>query len=112
VRVVLVFAQEPSVQIVVEEHMPEESATLFRLQMSNRVIGENLTAAQAHLLVGEILGRLASVRRKAVSRGIAGEQPKETRVCSSAVNSQSRRLWRFLRSSTFKTVVSKFRMTT
>jgi hypothetical protein len=35
----------------------------FRLQMSNRVIGENLTAAQAHLLLGEILGRLVSVRR-------------------------------------------------
>jgi hypothetical protein len=46
-------------QIIIEEETPGDSATLFRLQIGDRIVGQNLTAAQAHLLVGEILGRLA-----------------------------------------------------
>ena len=45
--------------ITVEAHTPGDSATMFRLWIDDRIIGESLTAVQAHLRVGEILERVA-----------------------------------------------------
>jgi hypothetical protein len=44
-------------QIVVEAETVGDSRTMFRLRIDSNVIAEGLTAAQAHLLVGEILDR-------------------------------------------------------
>jgi hypothetical protein len=44
-------------QIVVETETAGDSRTMFRLHIDSNVIAEGLTAAQAHLLVGEILDR-------------------------------------------------------
>jgi hypothetical protein len=46
-------------QIVVEAETPGDSRTMFRLRIDANLIAEDLTTAQAHLLVGEILGRIA-----------------------------------------------------
>ncbi len=44
-------------QIVIEAETAGDSRTMFRLRIDANVIAEGLTAAQAHLLVGEILDR-------------------------------------------------------
>jgi hypothetical protein len=49
--------------IAVEAETPDDSATLFRLRIDDMIVGQELTAAQAHLLVGEILERVALPRR-------------------------------------------------
>ena len=49
----------PPVEIRIQAETPGDSASLFRLLIDDKVVGESLTAAQAHLLVGEILGRVA-----------------------------------------------------
>jgi hypothetical protein len=46
-------------QIVVEVETPGDSWTMFRLRS---IIAMGLTAVQAHLLVGEILDRIALPR--------------------------------------------------
>jgi hypothetical protein len=49
-------------RIVIELETPGDSRSLFRLRLDNKVVGENLTAVQAHLLVGEILDRITLPR--------------------------------------------------
>ena len=49
-------------RIVSELDIPGDSRSLFRLRLDNKVVGENLTAVQTHLLVGEILGRITPPR--------------------------------------------------
>jgi hypothetical protein len=49
-------------RIVIEAETPGDSRTMFRVLMDKRVIGENLTAAQAHLIVGELLDRITIPR--------------------------------------------------
>ena len=49
--------------IAVEAESPDDSATLFRLRIDDMIVGQELTAAQAHLLVGEILERVVLPRR-------------------------------------------------
>ena len=49
-------------RIVVELETPGDSRSLFRLRLDNKVVGENLTAVQAHLLIGEILDRITLPR--------------------------------------------------
>ena len=49
-------------QIVIELETPGNSRSLFRLRLDKKVVGENLTAAQAHLLIGEILDRITLPR--------------------------------------------------
>jgi hypothetical protein len=44
--------------IGIEWQTAGDPATMFRLKIDDRIVGENLTAAQAHLLVGEILERI------------------------------------------------------
>ena len=46
-------------QIVIEAETPGNSRTMFRLRIDANLIAEDLTTAQAHLLVGEILERIA-----------------------------------------------------
>jgi hypothetical protein len=46
-------------QIVIEAETPSDSRTMFRLRIDANLIAEDLTTAQAHLLVGEILERIA-----------------------------------------------------
>jgi hypothetical protein len=49
-------------RIVIETETPGDSLTMFRVLIDRLVIGENLTAAQAHLIVGEVLDRLTLPR--------------------------------------------------
>jgi hypothetical protein len=44
--------------ILVEAESPHDSATMFSLRIDDLIVGRGLTAAQAHLLVGEILERV------------------------------------------------------
>ncbi len=46
-------------QIVIELQTPGDSRTMFRLRMDENLIAEGLTAVRAHILVGEILERIA-----------------------------------------------------
>ena len=48
--------------IAVEAESPDDSATMFRLRIDDLIVGQDLTAAQAHLLVGEILERVVLPR--------------------------------------------------
>jgi hypothetical protein len=45
-------------QILIELRTPGDSGSLFRFRLDNKVIKENLTAVQTHLLIGEILDRI------------------------------------------------------
>ena len=46
-------------EIVIEAETPGNSRTMFRLRINANSIAEGLTAVQAHVLVGEILERIA-----------------------------------------------------
>ncbi len=46
-------------QIVIELETPGDSRTMFRLSIDEDLIAERLTAVQTHILVGEILERIA-----------------------------------------------------
>ena len=46
------------VRIVIEFEPPGDSSALFRVIVADTVVDDGLTAAQAHILVGEILERL------------------------------------------------------
>ena len=46
-------------QIVIEAETPGDSRTMFRLRIDASAIAEGLTTVQAHVLVGEILERIA-----------------------------------------------------
>jgi hypothetical protein len=46
-------------QIVIEAETPGDSRTMFRLRIDASAIAEGLTAVQAHVLLGEILERIA-----------------------------------------------------
>ncbi|MFZ0600589.1 MAG: hypothetical protein WAN05_04315 [Roseiarcus sp.] len=54
-------------RIVIELETPGDSRSLFRLRLDNKVVGENLTAVQVHLLVGEILDRITLPRPSAMN---------------------------------------------
>jgi hypothetical protein len=50
-------------RIVVEAETPGDSRTLFRVKMGEKLVGYELTAAETHLLVGEMLERIALPRK-------------------------------------------------
>jgi len=50
-------------RIVLELETPGDSRTLFRLSVGDSVVAESLTAVQAHILVGEVLDRIAVPRQ-------------------------------------------------
>jgi hypothetical protein len=62
-----ILAEEATVpkSIAVEAESPDDSATMFSLRIDDLIVGRGLTAAQAHLLVGEILERVVLPRRMA-----------------------------------------------
>jgi hypothetical protein len=49
--------------IGIESETAGDPGTMFRLRFGDKVVGNNLTAVQAHLLVGEILERIALRKR-------------------------------------------------
>ena len=49
-------------RIVIEAQTPDDSRTMFRVRMDDLVVGQDLTAAQAHLIVGEVLDRITIPR--------------------------------------------------
>jgi hypothetical protein len=61
------------VRITIESQAPGDSRTMFRLRLDEKVIAEDLTAVQAHLLVGEALNRMTLPR----SEQIEGASPRE-----------------------------------
>jgi hypothetical protein len=60
-------------RIVIELETPGDSRSMFRLRLDDTTVGEDLTAAQAHILVGEILDPITLPRRQ--SSGGAGGAP-------------------------------------
>ncbi len=61
--------------IGIESETTGDPWTVFRLRIDGKAVGENLTAAQAHLLGGEILERivLPNKARKPVREISAGD---------------------------------------
>jgi hypothetical protein len=49
-------------RIVIKREIPGDTRSLFRLRLDNKVVGENLTPLQTHLLVGEILDQITLSR--------------------------------------------------
>ena len=45
-------------RIVIELETPGDSRTMFRLRIDDNAIADDLTAVQAHLLIGEIFERI------------------------------------------------------
>jgi hypothetical protein len=45
-------------RIVIEPETPGDSRSFFRLLVGEKVIAEGLTAAQAHILIGDILEKM------------------------------------------------------
>jgi hypothetical protein len=45
-------------KIIIELEQPEDSRSLFRLRVGDRVVAEAMTAAQIHVLVGDILEKM------------------------------------------------------
>ncbi len=45
-------------QIVIELETPGDSRSMFRLRIDDNAIADDLTAAQAHVLIGEVLDRI------------------------------------------------------
>lgn len=46
-------------KITIEAETPNDSGSLFRVAIDGRIVGETLTAVQAHIVVGEILEKVA-----------------------------------------------------
>ena len=51
-------------RILVELETPGDSRTMFRLLIDDKVVGDSLTAVQAHILVGEVLDRITLPRKR------------------------------------------------
>jgi hypothetical protein len=49
----------PPARVTFEAQSPGDSGSMFRLLIDEKVVGENLTAAQLHILLGEILRMVA-----------------------------------------------------
>jgi hypothetical protein len=62
-------------RIIVEAETPGDSRTMFRLRIDTNLIAEDLTTAQAHLLVGEILERIALPKPLPTPPSDDAEQP-------------------------------------
>ena len=51
-------------RIVIENHDANELGSLFRVTVDDRPVAENLTAAQAHLSIGDIFERSLGPKRR------------------------------------------------
>jgi hypothetical protein len=49
-------------KITIETETPNDSASMFRVTLDDKSIGEHLTAVQTHLIVSEILERIVLTR--------------------------------------------------
>jgi hypothetical protein len=49
-------------KITIETQTPNDSASMFRVMLDDKPIGENLTAVQAQLVVAEIIERIVLPR--------------------------------------------------
>jgi hypothetical protein len=54
--------------IAIELEAAGDSRSMFRLRIDNAVVGENLTAAQAQIIIGDILHRIALPNKDRASR--------------------------------------------
>ena len=61
-------------EIVVEEEMPGDFQTTFRLRVSGHLIAENMTELETQFLVSEMLERIPSLRSAAKRRRRAARQ--------------------------------------
>src|ERR1700685_2562246 len=67
--------------IAIELEAAGDSRSTFRLRIDSTVVGENLTAAQAQLIIGDILHRIAlpnkdRASRREISAEEEGEKPR------------------------------------
>jgi hypothetical protein len=64
-------------RLVIEMETPNDSRAMFRVRMDDLILGEGLTAAQAHLLVGEVLDRInhSSAESEASDQALAPRAP-------------------------------------
>src|ERR1700722_1628785 len=69
--------------IAIELEAAGDSRSTFRLRVDSTVVGENLTAAQAQLLVGDILERIALYPAHPRSRKSLGEIIRKLSVTES-----------------------------
>jgi hypothetical protein len=60
--------------IAIELEAAGDSGSTFRLRLDSTVVGGNLTAAQAQLLVGDILERIALPNRDQIGREIGAAE--------------------------------------
>jgi hypothetical protein len=55
-------------RIVIEPETPGDSRSLFRLLVGEKVIAEGMTAAQAHILIGDILEKMTLPKKTAAAK--------------------------------------------
>jgi len=58
-------------RIIIETESPNDSRTMFRVLVDERLVGQGLTAVQAQLVAGEIIERLVLPRKKATLRVVS-----------------------------------------
>jgi len=61
-------------EIVVEEEIPGDLQTTFRLRVDGSVIAENMTELESQFLVSEMLERIPSLRSASKQRRAAGKR--------------------------------------
>lgn len=66
--------------IAIELEEAGDSRSTFRLRLDSTVVGGNLTAAQAQLLVGDILERIALPNRDRIGREIGAVEGELARI--------------------------------
>jgi hypothetical protein len=67
-------------KIIVEQESPGNPRTLFRVMMYGNVFAEGLTAAQAHVIVGDILETLVLPQHLSQRLGVVpGPSPQRLR---------------------------------
>jgi hypothetical protein len=54
-------------RLIIEPEMPGDSRSLFRLLVGEKVAAEGMTAAQIHILVGDILEKVALQKEAATA---------------------------------------------
>src|SRR5208282_5387025 len=87
-------------QIVIELETPGDSRTMFRLRIDASLIADDLTAAQAHVLAGEILDRIILPKEASPTTEPAAEiapAPSVGRWRLRAIVDMPRRSWAFWR---------------
>ena len=61
-------------RIVIEPEVPGDSRSLFRLLVGEKVVAEGMTAAQIHILVGDILEKVDQ------SEAATAEPPRPSKI--------------------------------